>query len=215
MRQQVDEFGSPELLQPLLGRLGVGDGHAVPVDEAGRVALGRHPQRHDRALAERDREQGRTALPVHATSSTWPRRSSRPRGCPSRRCVNGVQQAPIEGTSMLYTLRRPRRPGTARPAVLRDVRQPRHLPQRLERGHQAQDPWLLVGPDASRSTTTCGSCTTASTRLDPGPRPRRRAPERLAKLQRLWLIEAARYNVLPIDDRAASGSTRPSPAARR
>ena len=28
-------------------------------------------------------------------------------------------------------------------------------------------------------------------------------PEKLAELQRLWLIEAARYNVLPIDDRAA------------
>src|SRR3954466_7330296 len=26
-------------------------------------------------------------------------------------------------------------------------------------------------------------------------------PDRLAKLQRLWLIEAVKYNVLPIDDR--------------
>ena len=40
-------------LQPLRGRLGARDGHAVPVDEAGRLALGRHPQRHDRPLAER------------------------------------------------------------------------------------------------------------------------------------------------------------------
>ena len=40
-------------LQPLRGGLGARDGHAVPVDQAGRVALGRHPQRHDRALAER------------------------------------------------------------------------------------------------------------------------------------------------------------------
>ncbi len=37
------------LLQPLRGRLGARDGHAVPVDEAGRVALRRDPQRHDRA----------------------------------------------------------------------------------------------------------------------------------------------------------------------
>ena len=28
-------------------------------------------------------------------------------------------------------------------------------------------------------------------------------PDKLAELQRLWLIEAARYNVLPLDDRAA------------
>ena len=42
-------------LQPLRGRLGARDGHALPVDQAGRLALGRHPQRHDRALAERHR----------------------------------------------------------------------------------------------------------------------------------------------------------------
>ena len=32
-------------------------------------------------------------------------------------------------------------------------------------------------------------------------RPGRRDPDRLAALQRLWLIEAVKYNVLPIDDR--------------
>ena len=51
--RKIDEFGTPEGLQPLRGRLGARDGHAVPVDQAGRLALGRHPQRHDRALAER------------------------------------------------------------------------------------------------------------------------------------------------------------------
>ena len=40
-------------LQPLRGRLGARDGHAVPVDQAGRLALGRDAQRHDRALAGR------------------------------------------------------------------------------------------------------------------------------------------------------------------
>ena len=55
MLSKMDELGSPELVQPLLGRLGVGDEHAVPVDQAGRLALGRHPQRHHRALAERHR----------------------------------------------------------------------------------------------------------------------------------------------------------------
>ena len=40
-------------VQPLRRRLGARDGHAVPVDEAGRVALGRHAQRHDRPLARR------------------------------------------------------------------------------------------------------------------------------------------------------------------
>ena len=38
-------------------------------------------------------------------------------------------------------------------------------------------------------------------RLDPGARPRRRAAGELHELQRLFLIEAAKYNVLPLDDR--------------
>ena len=40
-----------EGLQPLRGRLGARDGHALPVDKAGRLALGRYAQRHDRSLA--------------------------------------------------------------------------------------------------------------------------------------------------------------------
>ncbi len=55
MVSKMDEFGTPSAVQPLLGRLGVGDVHPVPVDQADRVALGRHPQRHDRPLAERHR----------------------------------------------------------------------------------------------------------------------------------------------------------------
>ena len=39
-------------------------------------------------------------------------------------------------------------------------------------------------------------------RLDPGARPRRASsPSKLHELQRLFLIEAAKYNVLPLDDR--------------
>jgi arylsulfatase len=40
-------------LQPLRRRLGARHGHALPVDEAGRFALGRNAQRDDRALAGR------------------------------------------------------------------------------------------------------------------------------------------------------------------
>ena len=41
-------------VQPLRRPVGARDGHALPVDQAGRLALGRHPQRDDRALAGRD-----------------------------------------------------------------------------------------------------------------------------------------------------------------
>ena len=53
--------------------------------------------------------------------------------------VNGVQQKPIEGVSMLYSFNDGQSRRSARDAVLRDVRQPRHLPQGLDRGDAAQD----------------------------------------------------------------------------
>ena len=54
MMRAAGRVRGPGLLQPLRGRLGARHGHAIPVDEAGRLTLGRHPQRHDRALAERN-----------------------------------------------------------------------------------------------------------------------------------------------------------------
>ena len=58
-------------------------------------------------------------------------------GLPEPTMVNGVQQSPYEGTSMLYSFNDAKARRTARDAVLRDVLQPRHLPQGLERGDQA------------------------------------------------------------------------------
>ena len=46
------QVGRPGILQPLRGGLGARPGYTVPVDQAGRLALGRHAQRNDRALAE-------------------------------------------------------------------------------------------------------------------------------------------------------------------
>ena len=73
-----------------------------------------------------------------------------------------------------------------------------------------------------RSTTMSGSSTTRartgrSRRTSPGKR-----PEKLRELQRLWLIEAVTFNVLPIDDRQLerfvpdlAGGRRSSRAIRR
>ena len=122
-------------------------------------------------------------------------------GLPEPAMVNGVQQAPIEGTSMLYAFNDAEAPRAPRPAVLRDVRQPRHLPQGLERGHQAQDPVADRRPDhAGVRRRRLGAL-----RRQPDYSQARdlaaEQPEMLAELQRLWLIEAAKYNVLPLDDR--------------
>ena len=174
MTSKIDEFGSPSLVQPLLGRLGVGDGHPVPVDQAGRLALGRHPQRHDRALAQRDRGEGRTAHPVHPCHR---RRPDDPRGRRPARADDGQRRAAVAdgGHEHALLVQRRRRPGAPRAAVLRDVRQPRHLPQGLERGHQAQD---AVGDGRRRAARVRRRRVGALRRLQrlqPGPQPRRRA----------------------------------------
>jgi len=49
--------------------------------------------------------------------------------------------------------------------------------------------------------------------LDAGPRFGQEMPDRLHALQRLWLIEAVKYNVVPLDDRSLSVLTRMSPDA--
>ena len=105
-----------------------------------RLTLGRHAQRHHRALAQRVcRTRARSA-----TSSTTSSMSHRPfwrrRGCPRRHSVNGIQQAPLEGVSMLPHAARRRGARDPRGPVLRDDGQPRHLPPGLDRGHQASDP---------------------------------------------------------------------------
>ena len=74
-------------------------------------------------------------------------------------------------------VRRPHGQGPPHHAVLRDVRQPRHLPRRLGRGHAALDP-VADGPRSfRRSTRTAGSSTT-STRTSARPKtsPRRIPP---------------------------------------
>ena len=67
----------PEILQPLRRRLGARDGHALSMDEAGRFALGRDAQRHDRSLAEGHPGEGRDPL---AISPRHRRRPDDPRG---------------------------------------------------------------------------------------------------------------------------------------
>ncbi len=60
-------------------------------------------------------------------------------GLPQPLSVDGVQQHPIEGVSMLYSLQRRQGRRATRDPVLRDVRQSRHLPQGLDRRDPAQD----------------------------------------------------------------------------
>ena len=121
-------------------------------------------------------------------------------GLPHPDFVNGVQQAPIEGTSMTYTFDEP------------DAAE-RHDLQYFEmagnrgiyfKGWSAvtrhSTPWLpnevLPALDDDIWELYDGNNDWSQSRNLAAEQ-----PDRLAKLQRLWLIEAVRYNVLPIDDR--------------
>ena len=121
----------PDDVRHLSGRLGAGDEHAVPVDQAARAPR-RHPRRHDRALGQRDRGPRRDPPPVaprHRRAAHHPRG----RGARGPRVVRRRGAAAGRGHQPGLQLRRRRRSGPAQHAVLRDDRQPRRLPRRLDR----------------------------------------------------------------------------------
>ena len=119
-------------------------------------------------------------------------------GLPAPLFVNGIQQAPLEGVSMLGTLR----DGSA--AETHDVQYfeimgnrgiyykgwtavtKHRTPWLTDQPPLEDDVWELYGPDDWTQARNLAA----------------ENPEKLAELQRLWLIEAVKYNVVPLDDRS-------------
>ena len=170
----------------------------VPVDQAGGVALGRHAQRHDRALAERLRGEGGDASQFHHVIDVAPTVLD-VAGLPAPTFVNGIQQEPMQGVSMEYSFDDAAAPG---------IHRRQYFEMFCNRGiyHQGwtavtrhSTPWVRV-PRCPRSTTTYGSCM-PDTDWSQAHDLANEQPDRLRSLQRLFLIEAVKYNVLPLDDR--------------
>ncbi|TFV99065.1 arylsulfatase [Leifsonia flava] len=124
-------------------------------------------------------------------------------GLPEPTSVNGVQQSPMEGTSMLYSFNSP---DTAE----------RHDLQYFEmfgnrgvyfKGWSAvtkhRTPWVMVGGTLPAFDDDVWELYDGSVDYSQARDLSADDPERLHSLQRLWLIEATKYNVLPIDDRTA------------
>ena len=82
-------------------------------------------------------------------------------------------RSPTKACRMAYILRRRDGRRAARDAVLRDVLQPRHLPQGLDRGHTPQHPVGDGTPTAAVRRRRLGAL--RARRLDAGARPRGRA----------------------------------------
>ena len=161
MASRIDDFGTPEAYNHYAVGLGARDGHAVPVDQAGRLALGRHAQRHDRALAGRDRGAGRDADAVPPRDR---RRADGPRGggaARSRRSSTACSRFRSRACSMAYSFDDAARDDRHTTQYFEMFVQPRHLPRGLDRGDPAQHPvgrrrrcraldddvWELYGPD--------------------------------------------------------------------
>jgi len=123
-------------------------------------------------------------------------------GLPEPTFVNGVQQSPMEGTSMLYSF------NEANAAERHDLQYFEMFGNRgiYYKGWSAvtkhRTPWIMTGevPPLDEDTWE----------LYDGNKDWSQAhdlskenPAMLSKLQRLWLIEAVKYNVVPMDDRGA------------
>ena len=121
-------------------------------------------------------------------------------GLPEPTIVNSVQQAPMEGISMAYSF------ADAKAEERHDLQYFEMFCNRgiYHKGWSAvtrhSTPWVFAGKlpafdddvwelyDGSKDWTQAHDLA-------------KEMPEKLRELQRLWLIEANKYNVLPIDDR--------------
>jgi arylsulfatase A-like enzyme len=124
-------------------------------------------------------------------------------GLPQPTFVNGVQQRPIEGVSMAYSFNE---------AKASDRHQTQYFEMAGNRGiyhkgwtavTQHRIPWetgMVKLPAFDDDVWELYDTTTDWTQAKDLAKEQ---PQKLHELQRLWLIEATKYNVLPLDDRFA------------
>ncbi|RLE25971.1 MAG: arylsulfatase, partial [Actinobacteria bacterium] len=124
-------------------------------------------------------------------------------GLPEPTMVNGVQQSPMEGTSMLYSFNE----GDA--AERHDLQYFEMFANRgiYHKGWSAvtkhRTPWIMVGGDLPAFDDDVWELYDGNVDYSQSRDLAAEMPERLHELQRLWLIEATKYNVLPMDDRTS------------
>jgi arylsulfatase A-like enzyme len=124
-------------------------------------------------------------------------------GLPQPLTVNGVQQHPIEGVSMAYTL------NDVKAAEQHETQYFEMFGNRgiYHKGWTAvtrhKTPWLLLGEKVPAFDDDTWELYDTNKDWSQANDLAKQLPDKLHQLQRLWLIEATRYNVLPIDDDVA------------
>jgi arylsulfatase A-like enzyme len=121
-------------------------------------------------------------------------------GLPEPLSVNGVQQKPIEGVSMAYSL------NDAKAAERHETQYFEMFGNRgiYHKGWTAvtrhKTPWILIGEVTPAFDDDNWELYDTSKDWSQANNLAKQMPDKLHELQRLWLIEAVRYNVLPLDD---------------
>jgi arylsulfatase len=124
-------------------------------------------------------------------------------GLPQPTFVNGVQQRPIEGVSMVYSF------NDAKAAERHETQYFEMFGNRgiYHKGWTAvtrhKTPWLLVGEKVPAFDDDVWELYDTSKDWTQANDLSKQNPKKLQELQRLWLIEATKYNVIPMDDRVA------------
>ncbi len=121
-------------------------------------------------------------------------------GIPEPTSVNGVQQTPIEGVSMLYSFN---------DAKAADRHETQYFEMFGNRGiyHKGwtavtrhKTPWLLMVEKTPAFDDDVWELYDTTKDWTQAVDLSKKMPQKLHELQRLWLIEAVKYNVLPLDD---------------
>ena len=121
-------------------------------------------------------------------------------GLPEPVSVNGVAQQPIEGVSMLYSF------NDAKAAERHETQYFEMFGNRgiYHKGWTAvtrhKTPWVLIGEKTPAFDDDVWELYDTEKDWSQSNDLSKQMPEKLHELQRLWLIEATRYNVLPMDD---------------
>ena len=121
-------------------------------------------------------------------------------GLPQPLFVNGVQQHPIEGVSMAYAF------NDAKAAERHETQYFEMFGNRgiYHNGWTAvtrhKTPWILIGEKTPAFDDDVWELYDTTKDWSQANNLAKQNPEKLHELQRLWLIEATRYNVLPLDD---------------
>lgn len=124
-------------------------------------------------------------------------------GLPQPMSVDGVAQTPIEGVSMLYSFNEKK---------AADRHETQYFEMFGNRGiyHKGwtavtrhRTPWILVGGDVPAFDDDVWELYDTSKDWTQANDLAKKMPAKLHDLQRLWLMEAMRYNVLPLDDDVA------------